>query len=58
MVAFAASGIRVHLFRCPRCGERFTSKGWLLFHVSNPFTGKCLHCGIRVGSEGAVRSES
>jgi hypothetical protein len=51
MLAFATGGVRAHRFRCPRCGGRFTFKGWLLFGFSNPFTGKCLHCGVRVGDE-------
>lgn len=53
MAAFLASGLRVGAFRCPRCGERFTSRGGPLFRVNNPFTGKCLHCGVRVGEEPA-----
>jgi len=32
--------------RCPRCGKSFASSlTW-----NNPFTSKCLHCGIRAGS--------
>jgi len=48
MAFFAYSAIRVGLFRCPRCGERYTSKsvrGLLVYR--NPFTPACLHCGLR-----------
>jgi hypothetical protein len=30
--------------RCPRCGQPFSFSGY-----SNPFTSKCLHCGLRIG---------
>ncbi len=39
-------------FRCPRCGERFhfwTMRGafGLPFDVSNVWSRRCLHCGLR-----------
>jgi len=38
--------------RCPRCGEPFYSS----MRISNPFTKRCLHCGLRRGDReyGAV----
>lgn len=33
---------RASLWRCPRCGNRFTWKGF----TCNQFTHHCLHCGV------------
>jgi hypothetical protein len=46
MVAFLVAGIRVQLFRCPRCHQWFFAKWY-----SNPFTRKCLHCGLPRGAK-------
>ena len=58
--AFAASGIAVGRFRCPRCGKLFTArvKKETVFDdmwYRNPFTSKCLHCGL---SSSGVRPNS
>jgi hypothetical protein len=42
MIAFAISGFRLWLFRCPSCGKMFFSGSrW-----ENPFAWKCMHCGL------------
>ena len=33
-------------FLCPRCKEPFHSGYWLNIHYSNPFSFKCVHCGL------------
>jgi hypothetical protein len=37
------SYVRIRMFRCPRCGDRFTVR-----HVLGPngFGRKCVHCGL------------
>jgi len=42
MVAFAVTGVRLSLWKCPRCGKWFSTK--LLYH--NIASKKCLHCGL------------
>jgi hypothetical protein len=42
MLAMVVAGWRIVLFPCPRCGKWFSST--LLYR--NPFTTKCLHCGL------------
>lgn len=47
MASFVYCAIRISLFRCPRCRKRYTFKrfpGWIAYN--NPFTSKCLHCGL------------
>jgi hypothetical protein len=44
--SWIGAAIWFHRSRCPRCGERVTSRDAL----TNPFTSKCLHCGLRIGS--------
>lgn len=42
------NGIVLSLFRCPRCGARFTTRyGGPLWHYANAFTKRCLTCGQR-----------
>jgi hypothetical protein len=36
--------LRIVTFVCPRCGWRFTQKGW----TERPFTTVCLHCALPV----------
>ena len=55
MAAWAFSGIRLQLCRCPHCNERFFSRGiggskWFRFH--NIFAVKCLNCKVRIGTTG------
>lgn len=38
-------GFKVFEFACPRCGESFYTKGL----SGNPYTSKCMHCGLRKG---------
>ena len=46
MVSFMIAGIRYSYFRCPRCHATFF---WTWWH-RNPFSGRCLHCGLRRGA--------
>ncbi|WNG13492.1 hypothetical protein [Cystobacter fuscus] len=39
-------GFKVFMFACPRCGESFYTKGF----TRNPYTSKCMHCGLRKGA--------
>lgn len=41
------AGIRVDVSKCPRCGRRFHRKRYF----ANPWSGKCLHCGLRLRGE-------
>jgi hypothetical protein len=42
MAFFAVAIIRLNSWRCPRCGNWFAAKWW----YRNPFTQRCLHCGL------------
>jgi hypothetical protein len=42
MIAFAIAGLRLSLFRCPRCGRSFFSTSL----YTNSFARKCVHCGL------------
>lgn len=54
MVAYALCGIRVGSARCPRCRNRL--------HMGrsgvNPFSRRCLHCGIQVGQDPAPADDA
>ena len=39
----------IWLFRCPRCGNRFHLHGRIFGHPLWMLTGRCVHCGVRVG---------
>jgi hypothetical protein len=41
------------LVGCPRCGKRFTNT----WYWSNPWTARCLHCGLPKGSSAASDAE-
>jgi hypothetical protein len=43
VVVVLVSYVRIRLFRCPRCGDRFTVR-----HPfgANGFGRKCVHCGL------------
>ena len=43
MLAFALAGLRVSLFRCPRCAKRFYMNKYLVTTLGR----KCPHCGLR-----------
>jgi hypothetical protein len=43
LAALSIVGVRIQLFRCPRCQYTFTWRA-----LWNPFTSKCLHCGLRI----------
>jgi hypothetical protein len=47
-ILFIYSGSAVHLSRCPKCGEQFHSKSKFLFGGHNPFTKKCMNCGLEL----------
>ena len=40
-----ASGLAAVLSPCPRCKKTFNLRRW----YGNPRTGRCLHCGLRIG---------
>jgi hypothetical protein len=42
MLAFLIIGLRLAMFRCPRCGNHFFTSWW----QGNPFARKCLHCHL------------
>jgi len=42
-VGLAMSALAVGLFRCPACGRCFHQTWWW----GNPFSRRCLHCGLR-----------
>jgi hypothetical protein len=46
---FMGGGIAVGAFRCPRCANRFCSRGL----IRNPFTRRCVHCQLRTGTPGS-----
>lgn len=45
---FLAMAIRLHVVRCPRCGNRFHGR---LFY-NNAVTRSCLHCGLHLDGSG------
>ncbi len=47
MALCAVTIIRASLSRCPRCGKHYHYKR----PTSNPWTRKCLHCGLRLKTE-------
>jgi hypothetical protein len=42
ILILAIAGAQQGSFRCPRCGEKFFSKGW--YH--NGLSSSCLHCQL------------
>lgn len=50
ILAYLVTALKLHAFRCPRCGECFTRRP---NHRMNPFVRGCVHCGIRVGDHPA-----
>lgn len=46
IAAFFAAVSLKGSFRCPRCGNPFFSRPHALGRFNNPFTRKCLHCGL------------
>ena len=44
MALFAVAAARLGSFRCPSCREL----AFLRLNWSNPFSRKCLHCGLRL----------
>ena len=43
MALFAYTGIRVQLWRCPRCGKWFSAKWW---YNKGFLARQCVHCGL------------
>jgi hypothetical protein len=43
MIAYAVGGMLISLAKCPRCRERFHL---IPFRYANPWTRRCLHCGL------------
>jgi hypothetical protein len=43
MGAFLVTSIRLQCWPCPRCGERFSAKGW---YNKGFLARKCVHCGL------------
>jgi hypothetical protein len=44
MGLFAFTGIRVQMWRCPRCGEWFSGTWWYNLGF---LARRCVHCGLR-----------
>jgi hypothetical protein len=44
MALVAVGGIRVNLWRCPNCGERFSGTWW--YNLSF-LARRCVHCGLQ-----------
>jgi len=53
MVFFAYCSIVMSFAKCPECGKRFFTKELFgpLFAYHNPFSGKCLNCGLILNPE-------
>jgi hypothetical protein len=43
---------KIYFYRCPRCNERFhlrpLNRETKMVHFYNPFTQKCLNCGLQI----------
>jgi hypothetical protein len=48
MLAFAAAGIRVTYWRCPRCRRYFSQRGMFV----NQLGRRCQHCGLEKWGDG------
>lgn len=44
MGLFLVVGIRVDMWRCPRCGQRFSGTWWYQLGF---LARRCVHCGLR-----------
>lgn len=44
MALFMFTGIRVQMWRCPRCGKWFSATWW---YNLGPLARRCVHCGLR-----------
>lgn len=53
VVLMLVAAFSIWTFPCPRCDELFTHT-WIF---NNPFTMKCMHCGLRVGDLPIARPE-
>jgi hypothetical protein len=47
LVFFVIASLRLQLFECPRCHEKFFQTFWYY----NPFATKCVHCSLPKGQE-------
>jgi uncharacterized protein (DUF983 family) len=54
LAIFAWFQIHRALFRCPKCGNKFHST----FLCGNPWTRRCLNCGIQMGTPKAQDDEA
>jgi hypothetical protein len=43
MALFLFAGVRVNIWRCPRCGESFSGKWWYNLGF---LARRCVHCGL------------
>ena len=43
MALFGVNGIRLQLWRCPRCGECFSGTWW---YNKSFLARRCVHCGL------------
>lgn len=43
MALFLVTGLRVQLWRCPRCGKWFSAKWW---YNKGFLARRCVHCGL------------
>jgi hypothetical protein len=59
IAANLVAGLRVRLFRCPKCGDFFTSKDWAGLAFGRRYLRQmnCLHCGIAVDTPAPSPSE-
>lgn len=39
-----------HHFHCPRCGKLFEERGWRWLPLYLPFTRRCVHCRLAIGT--------
>ena len=47
MLFFAASGIYLQIFKCPRCHKNYFFKKRGIIRIFNIFSRKCLNCGLK-----------
>lgn len=46
MAFYFHAGVKRGTFKCPRCEHLFHARGNSLFSFHNPYTGKCMNCGL------------
>ena len=51
---YMCAALRVVMVKCPRCGEHFSCK----WYYGNPWTTKCLHCGLKLRPNRAIQTDA